>query len=169
MAYRPDRSKWIILERLDLSLYNEDGDGADSDGMRIVNHLHANFRANRQWQTSIYYGLKYVRENFDGDRYTGYTDMIAIETRYNFGKNWDIGVHGAVLHSWNSSQFDYSLGADVGYLLMTNAWVSAGYNLVGFEDEDFSAASYTAQGPYLRVRMKFDQQSVKEAAAWLNR
>ena len=37
--------------------------------MRIVNHLHANFHANRQWQTSFYYGLKYVRENFDGDRY----------------------------------------------------------------------------------------------------
>jgi len=30
---------------------------------------------------------------------------------------------------------------------MTNAWVSAGYNVVGFDDEDFSAANYTADGP----------------------
>lgn len=169
MAYRPDRSKWIILERLDLSLYNEDGDGSDSDGMRIVNHLHASYRASRQWQMSFYYGLKYVRDNFDGDRYDGYTDMIAVETRYNINERWDIGLHAALLHSWNSHQFDYSLGADVGYLVMTNAWVSAGYNLVGFEDEDFTDANYTAEGPYVKFRMKFDQQSVKEAAAWLNR
>lgn len=81
----------------------------------------------------------------------------------------DIGLHAALLHSWNSHQFDYSLGGDVGYLVMTNAWVSAGYNLVGFEDEDFSDANDTAEGPYVKFRMKFDQQSVKEAAAWLNR
>jgi hypothetical protein len=169
LAYRPDRSKWIILERLDLSLYNESGDGSNSDGMRIVNHIHANYRANRQWQMSFYYGLKYVRENFDGERYDGYTDMIAVETRYNITSKWDVGVHGAMLHSWNSNQFDYSLGGDVGYLVMTNAWVSAGYNLVGFEDEDFSDANYTAEGPYVKFRMKFDQQSVREAAEWLNR
>ncbi|NJC87962.1 MAG: DUF11 domain-containing protein [Desulfuromonas sp.] len=169
MAYRPNRSKWIILERLDLSLANEDGDGTGSDSWRIVNHIHANYRASRQWQMSFYYGFKYVRENFDGDRYDGYTDMIAIETRYNINSKWDVGVHGAVLHSWNSNQFDYSLGGDVGYLVMTNAWVSAGYNLVGFEDEDFSDANYTAEGPYVKFRMKFDQQSVKEAAEWLNK
>ena len=170
LAYRPNQSRWIILERLDLSLYNESGDGADSDSMRIVNHLHANYRAaNRQWQSSFYYGLKYVRENFDGDRYDGYTDMLAVEARYNITSKWDIGVHGAVLHSWNSNQFDYSLGADIGYLVMTNAWVSAGYNLVGFEDDDFSDANYTAEGPYVRFRMKFDQQSVKEAAEWLSK
>ena len=170
LAYRPNRSRWILLERLDLSLHNEDGNGTDYDSMRIVNHLHANIRSvNRKWQTSFYYGLKYVRENFGGDRYSGYTDMISIETRYNINSRWDIGAHGALLHSWNSNQFDYCLGADIGYLVMTNAWVSLGYNLSGFEDDDFSAANYTAEGAYLRFRAKFDQQSVREAAEWLNK
>jgi len=168
LAYRPNQSRWIILERLDLSLFNENSE-SDNDGVRIVNHVHANFRASRSWQTSIYYGLKYVRESFDGDSYNGYTDMLAIETRYNINERWDVGLHGAIRHSWNSNQFDYSLGGDVGCLVMTNAWVSAGYNLVGFEDDDFSDANYTAEGPYVRMRMKFDQQSVKEAAAWLNK
>ncbi len=170
LAYRPNRSNWILLERLDVSLYNESGNGTDNDSMRIVNHLHANFRsANRKWQISYYYGLKYVRENFGGDRYSGYTDMVSIEARYNINKKWDIGVHGALLHSWNSDQFDYSLGSDIGYSPMTNAWLSVGYNLVGFEDEDFSDANYTAEGAYVRFRAKFDQQSVREAAEWLNR
>ena len=110
-----------------------------------------------------------MRANFNGDRYSGYTDMISIETRYNINSKWDIGAHGALLHSWNSNQFDYSLGADIGYLVMTNAWVSLGYNLVGFEDEDFTSANYTAEGAYLRFRAKFDQQSVREAAEGMNK
>jgi len=81
----------------------------------------------------------------------------------------DVGLHGSLLHSWNSGQFDYSVGASIGYAVMENTWVSLGYNLVGFEDEDFSAAQYTAQGVFLRFRVKFDQQSVKEAVEWLNR
>jgi hypothetical protein len=51
---------------------------------------------------------------------------------------------------------------------MDNTWISLGYNLVGFEDDDFSSANFTAQGFFLHFRIKFDQQSVKEAAKWLN-
>lgn len=50
---------------------------------------------------------------------------------------------------------------------MTNTLISLGYNVVGFEDDDFSAANYTAQGPYIRFRVKFDQQSISEAAKWI--
>ncbi len=169
LAYRPNGSRWIVLERLDLEREQEDDGAGETTSWRVVNHLHANYRPGRQWQASCYYGLKYVREDFDGDRYDGYTDMLAAETRYNLNARWDVGLNGAALHSWNSHQVDYSAGASVGFLLMTNTWISAGYNLAGFEDDDFSAANYTAQGPFVRFRVKFDQQSVREAAEWLNR
>ncbi len=45
---------------------------------------------------------------------------------------------------------------------MENAWISIGYNVAGFTDKDFSNANYTAQGPYIQYRFKFDQNSVKE-------
>lgn len=170
LAWRPAESRWIILERLDLERDRENDDaGADYDSWRVINHLHANYRPDRRWQSSLYYGLKYARESLDGDCYAGFTDMLAVETRYNIDKHWDIGVNGAGLHSWNSAQVDYSAGASVGFLAMANTWISVGYNVAGFEDDDFSAASYTAAGPYVKFRVKFDQQSVQEAVAWLNR
>jgi hypothetical protein len=52
---------------------------------------------------------------------------------------------------------------------MQNAWVSLGYNIVGFTDKDFSVSDYTAQGPFVHFRFKFDQNSVLEAANWINR
>ena len=168
MAYRPSSSRWIFLNRLDFYFDKEENSSADYDNWRIVNNLHANFRLSRKAQMSFYYGLKYTRDNYDGNSYSGFTDLLAFETRYNISKRWDIGVHGSVLHSWNSNQLDYSLGADVGYSPMTNTWISLGYNIVGFEDEDFSAGNYTAEGAYMRFRGKLDQQTVKDAVEWIN-
>ena len=51
----------------------------------------------------------------------------------------------------------------VGRILVDNVWISLGYNLTGFYDEEFSGADYTAQGPYFRIRAKFDQLTVKDA------
>jgi len=168
MAYRPTASRWIVLERLDYYFDQEDHSASDYDNWRIVNNLHANFKYDRKLQTSFYYGAKYVRDSYDSGTYSGYTDLFASETRYNIHKQWDIGAHGSMLHSWNSHNFQYGLGADIGFSPVTNTWISLGYNVFGFEDDDFSDANYTAKGIYIRFRVKFDQQSVREAAAWLN-
>jgi hypothetical protein len=69
-----------------------------------------------------------------------------------------------MLHSWEGGQIDFGTGASVGCNVAPNAWVSLGYNFLGFEDEDFSKADFTAQGPYVTFRFKFDQESVLDAA-----
>jgi hypothetical protein len=43
-------------------------------------------------------------------------------------------------------------------------WLTLGYNIAGFHDSDFTAARYTAQGPYLRISIKADQQTLKDIA-----
>jgi len=49
------------------------------------------------------------------------------------------------------------LGVELGYLLATNFWVSAGYNVFGYRDADLAGADYTAKGPFVRLRYKFDE------------
>jgi len=49
----------------------------------------------------------------------------------------------------------------VGYGLMENMWLSFGYNIHGFEDSDFSQGDFTARGPFVKFRMKFDQEDLK--------
>jgi hypothetical protein len=39
--------------------------------------------------------------------------------------------------------------------------MSLGYNFNGFQDDDFSASEYTAQGIYIKYRMKFDQVTAR--------
>lgn len=168
LVYRPPVTKWIILNRLDL-LGSDIKDATTSvAGQRIINNLHANFKPDKKTQLSIQYGAKYVFEEIDGRDYSGYTDLIAVEGRYDINKEWDIGLRGALLHTWETSQYSYNIGPSIGYNVMENAWVSLGYNFAGFEDKDFSAANYTADGPFVQFRFKFDQNSVKEGLKALN-
>jgi hypothetical protein len=52
---------------------------------------------------------------------------------------------------------------------VTNAWVSVGYNVTGFQDQDFADGSFTAQGPYIRFRFKLDQDSARRALTWFEK
>ena len=59
---------------------------------------------------------------------------------------------------------DYGAGIDIGYNVATNIWLTLGYNVLGFHDEDFAHARYTAQGPFLRFSIKADQRTLKDIA-----
>ena len=168
LAYRPPVTRWILLDRLDLIASDQSAAGVATRGKRIINNLNANFKPNQRTQFSLQYGAKYVLEQIDGADYSGYTDLIGAEGRYDLTKDWDLGLRGSLLHTWEMQQISYSLGASVGYNLMENGWLSMGYNLFGFKDRDFSAANFTAQGPFVQFRVKFDQNSVKDGLKVLN-
>ena len=161
LAYRPTHTDWIILDRLDFLFDSRRDENTDLESWRMVNHLNANYTSGKT-QISIQYGAKYVIETMDGYRYSGYTDIIGMEGRYDITKRVDVGVRANVLHSWNARQFDYSYGPSIGICAVKNLWVSIGYNISGFTDRDFSYANYTAQGPYLRFRFKIDQKSGRD-------
>lgn len=193
MVYRLLNTRWIFLDRLDF-LYDKTTEAAaaadtttatttttttatttptaiespNTDNRRVVNNLSANYKLDNKTQFSFFYGAKYVVDTIDSTDYSGFTDTLGIEGRYDLTKDWDIGLRGSVLHSWSVGQIRYSAGPSLGYNVIKNAWVSVGYNLVGFADKDFSATNATAQGPYVRFRFKFDQNSVKDAISSLN-
>jgi len=168
LAYRPPVTRWIVLDRLDLIATDDKSAGSSTHGKRIINNLNANFKPDQKTQLSLQYGAKYVLEQIDENDYRGFTDLIGVEGRYNLTQAWDIGLRGSILHTWEMKQLSYSFGPSVGYNLMKNAWLSLGYNLLGFHDKDFSTANFTSQGPFVQFRFKFDQNSVKDGLQALN-
>ncbi|MDF3029750.1 MAG: conserved repeat domain [Moraxellaceae bacterium] len=186
-AWRPLGVQWSILDRLELryeelesgmgggQLFGNTGlTGNNASSRRIINNFALN-RVSREWnaadrqgnlfrryernQWSLYYGAKYALDSFDGAEYDGYTDLIGLEARHDV-KTWlDIGVQASSLNSWTRHAHAYSFGPQVGVSPVTNGWVTLGWNVRGFTDNDFDAARYTAQGPYLQLRLKFDQKT----------
>ncbi|MDH3645313.1 MAG: OmpA family protein [Gammaproteobacteria bacterium] len=168
-AYRPSEARWIFLDRLDLEYEDIKAQNTSSETWRVVNNLHANWMINRSNQLSLQYGVKFVRADIDNTNYNGFTDLLGVDWRRDFASRWDAGVQGSLLHSWNSDVIDYSIGADIGYSFARNVWLSLGYNFAGFDDEDFSDARYTAQGPYIRFRIKADQDNLTDRDFWARR
>jgi len=168
LVYRPLSRRWTILNRTDFVLDEQTGGTSDHDNQKFVNNLLLNYRT-KGIQISPYYGAKYSRDTIDSKIYSGYTDTLGIELRHDLNKRWDIGAHANILRSHEYDQHEYSYGLSLGFTPYTNMWFSLGYNWDGFEDNDFSLAGYTAEGPYLKLRFKFDQKSVRDAANWFNR
>jgi hypothetical protein len=161
-AFRPDSSAWILFDRFEMK-YDEHSDLLDSyESSRVVNNLHANWQLNPALQLGLQYGARYVSSTFEGEKYDGLSDIAGVDLRRQLTRRFDLGLHAAVLHSWESDVLDYSTGFDVGTTFAKNVWISVGYNFAGFRDDDFSASRHTAQGPYLKIRIKADQDTFKD-------
>jgi uncharacterized repeat protein (TIGR01451 family) len=185
LAWRPLDGHWALLDRLELRRERGDAgvgagnllgigtaNGADALSSRIINNLAVNYRSaldgdHRGWEASLYHGVKYVRGRFDDDRFDGLIDVVGFDLRHNIGSRFDIGVSAAVQHSWKDKTIAYSVGPSVGVSPTQNVWISVGYNLKGFRDRDFEDNRTLRQGPFVTMRLKFDQQSLGAAAGRL--
>jgi uncharacterized repeat protein (TIGR01451 family) len=161
-AYRPVDRRWIVLDKLDLKHQSTNGTSQKLKTSRLVNNAHANWQINTRTQVGLQLGARYVLSSFDGDEYSGTSGLIGADYRRDLNKIFDIGVHGSAMQSFNSGVSKVSFGADIGVTFMKNAWVSLGYNLRGYNDKDFDDAHYLSQGPYLKLRIKFDQDTFKD-------
>jgi uncharacterized repeat protein (TIGR01451 family) len=161
-AYRPVESSWIVLDRLELKRDTRADSLGSFESARIVNNLNSNWQLDRHTQLGVQFGTRFVRSTFDGERYSGFSDLYGIDVRRDLSPHVDIGLHGTYMNSWSSSTSDSSVGIDLGVTVARNMWVSIGYNAIGFDDKDYTASRYTAQGPFVKLRVKFDQDTFKD-------
>ena len=157
-AFRPRGEGLIAFNRLDLKMDETD---EQNRSWRVVNNFALNAKVTERLQVSANHGVKYAVLEADGETYAGITQLLGGEARFDITRRIDIGVHGAALISHNSGTLDYAFGPSIGFNPADNVWLSLGYNIEGFVDEDFEAAEYTREGPYLKLRVKFDQNDVK--------
>ncbi len=132
---------------------------------RLVNNTHINMRWQRT-QLSTQYGLKYVDETIDGISYSGVIDLVGAQLRRHFNVRWDWGLQAQRLYDYELKDSRHSAGISLGYIPQQNTWVSVGYNFAGFIDSDFDDAGYTAQGIYLKLRIKADQDNLRALKAY---
>ena len=155
-AWRPRGDELVVLNRLDVGVESNE---LDANRSKIVNNLAANTMIDERWQLSANYGVKYVREDIAGQKYSNMTHLIGGETRFDVTEKIDLGFGGSALIGSGSNQ--YSFGPSIGFSPVDDVWLSAGYNFDGFNDRDFQAAEYSRKGLYLKLRIKFDQNSAR--------
>ncbi|MBK8545185.1 MAG: hypothetical protein IPL62_17635 [Caulobacteraceae bacterium] len=163
IAWRPMHSNWSILNRLEFQYDALTGaeDEADARSRRAINNFALSYDEGDTGRLmgTIYYGSKFVFARFEDQEFEGYVDMFGIEARYDVTEWLDLGLQGGVHHAWDAEQYAFTFGPSIGLSPFTNTWVTLGYNVSGFRDRDLDMSGYTDVGPYLTVRMKFDQDT----------
>jgi hypothetical protein len=161
-AYRPDGSRWMLLDRADWqSERRQSGDEA-AHTQRLVNNFNAHFAINARQELAIQHGLKYVRARFDDYGARGFVNLVGVDWRRQINAKLEAGVHGSWYRAVELDTAERGWGVDLGIRMARNFMLSVGYNFAGFEDDDFAAARYTARGPYVQFRLKVDQASLKD-------
>ncbi|MEQ9106944.1 MAG: SdrD B-like domain-containing protein [Limnobacter sp.] len=119
---------------------------------------HANVKVSRPLVATLRYAGKFGKERYSGIGHRTRGQLVSGRMTYDLTPRWDLGLQGSVLLSNDASGRRTACGAEVGYLLQENQWVSAGYNAFGFKDRDLSGQDTFSKGFYLRLRVKFDEQ-----------
>lgn len=157
-AYRPSENNDFnglayYEERLDLGHWDS------IDASRRQAHMLSavgNWRLGRGNSLSQRFAFKDVNETGAGSSSRANAWLAQTHYTRDINRRWDIGLSGAV--SRDSGQgLRTALGAEVGYLIDKDMWLSLGYNVRGFNDREFNDLAQTQQGVYVRFRYKFDE------------
>ena len=156
-AWRPRGEGPIVFNRLD---FKQEEVVGDFSTWKLVNNLGANTMLSDATQMSIFNGIKFTETSLAGADVEGWAYLLGGELRHDITPRIDAGLHGSVMHTTATGTTQWSAGPSIGVSPKENVWASVGYNFTGFEDEDFSAAEYSRHGLYLKLRFKFDEESM---------
>ena len=156
-AWRPRGEGPIVFNRLD---FKQEEVVGDFSTWKLVNNLGANTMLSDATQMSIFNGIKYTETSLAGADVEGWAWLLGGELRHDITPRIDLGLHGSVMHTTATGTTELSAGPSIGFSPKDNVWASVGYNFIGFRDEDFQAAEYTRNGLYVKLRFKFDEESL---------
>lgn len=158
---RPVGGQWFWFNRTELKYLETVGVAAGSETRKFIENLAINYLPSHRWQLALHLGYKLTQIETGSSDFDSDTWLLGSETRYDLSPRWDIGAHYHWLNTPELGLSQESYGLSTGFDLAKNLWLSVGYNWQGYDDDDFSLNGYTAEGPYLKLRYKFDQNTFK--------
>jgi hypothetical protein len=159
VAYRDsETNEWSGLARYEFR--REDDIGNALDGVDHSAHIvsaHLNYQPGSNVVYTARYAGKAVDEHSNGMESSSITHLVGGRVTWDVTTKWDLGVIASTLFSDGFATRQFGVGGEVGRQVKDNLWVSVGYNVFGFRDDELAGDEYTNRGFYLRLRFKFDE------------
>ncbi len=137
----------------------------DATSCRVINSASVNFTPIRQnagsffesCEYAVFWGTRYATDRFGTDDIRGWSNVFGGDFKFDISNVADIGLTRIGSGRNNAA---YAVGPVLTVAPFTNANITIGYNIIGFENRDFGLARYSRSGPFLTFKMKFDQTSL---------
>ena len=129
-----------------------------SDGyLKHIASLVSDWHPDRNWWLTGRLAGKRQTDHFSSGDSRFRAWLAGGRATYSLTERWDVSALAYRMWSPHLNSQN-AFGAEVGYLLTSNLWLSGGYNWAGFRDYDLTGSEYTSRGAYLRLRFKFDER-----------
>ena len=158
LAYRgTDDDRWNGLARIEFRYETDDTQTEEIKRSTRLISTHWNYQATKALVMNGRYAGKWVTDHTNGLNTTYDTHLISARLTYDLTNRWDIALNASTMFSRGFRDYQRGLGMEVGYALTSNLWLSGGYNVFGYREDDLTGGEYTNRGPFLRLRFKFDE------------
>jgi len=173
LAWRPvDHNRFNALAKLEHKQERDASNAAAGDlqSRAWIVSTHADWQPSRPWWLTGQLAAKWQTDRLEQGVSSAFrAQLVSARLVYDITERWDIGALAAMQTGQQGAR-QHALGAELGYLLKTNLWLSAGFNHSGFRgDADLAGYEYTQRGAYVRLRFKFDETLFQGADRQVNR
>lgn len=115
-----------------------------------------NYQFGRKLQLTGKYAGKLEKQ----ETFSSYTDLIAARFIYDLTDRFDVGAEYRLLTTHLTHSRLHGGSAEIGYRVIQQLWLSLGYSFDSF-DADLEGDSYQGDGPFMKLRFKFDENTLR--------
>ncbi|MEO5618706.1 MAG: hypothetical protein ABIS67_13145, partial [Candidatus Eisenbacteria bacterium] len=159
LAFRQtDVDRWSALTRYEFRLERENhGPGMDLDHSAHVLAADLNHQPGRRVHLSLHLAGKLATDQSNGLETGAQACWLATRAVMDIYRAWDAGLLVSSRFTDGFTSHRDGLGVELGQTVATNLRIAAGYNLLGYKDDDLTGRERTDHGAYLNLRFKFDE------------
>ena len=161
LAYRDvERGRWNGLFRIE-NRTNKSSLTADlKDENTWILSMHGTYHPVREWTFAGQFAAKRGSQAIQNDgTYSTYSgQLLSARAIWDFTERFDASVYGSI--GRDNGQRVSGYGLELGARVVQNLWLSAGYTKGKFADVDQFSANTSWSGWHVRLRYKFDENSL---------
>lgn len=159
IAYRDNTTnRWNALGMVEIKLQDDSTQPATPIRQQsMVFSTVADYKMSGALLLTGRWASKIATDDSNGLSSTSIAHLLSARETYQFAKKWDISFSSSTVLTNGTSWGQLGLGSEVGYALFRNVWVSSGYNVFGYRDDDLTGGDITRRGAFIRLRFKFDE------------
>lgn len=157
-AYRPVETNWLnLIGKVEMKSDNNHYLTPFVDTRASILSAHAFVEPVERVELGLKYAYKYGVDKSDNFSFASHTQFYLANLRYNLSRKFDVGGEFRLLHQTEAGDYLFGYHAEVGYIMIDNFRIGAGYNFKGFGEKDLVDYSLWSKGPFVRMSMKFDE------------
>lgn len=158
-AYRPAASPWDALMRYEFR-YDREAPEPSWRTRRLANvvSLHGAARVAPRTEGSLAWAGKLTRQESLAGITAGGAQWLRARLTRDLARDWDVAASVSALTGRSLSQREAGAGLEVGRQLPGGVWLSGGWNVYGYSDDELTGEEWTRQGGFVRIRARVDEK-----------